>query len=250
MRCALVIGFVVTAAVAPAQEVVPVRLGLMWNKTGLPAVFPLQVRTAPGLNYFLTLHDAETDAAALAAYIEGGRHFRVLVPPGTYRARFATGQKWQGEEALFGGGSKTQFLNISEPLTFAVTGFDTKSGHVLDLRKLTGREASAVITAPQFICQTYRVMPAQLFAGLPDDRGKGGVPLAQPDLTRAWAPQQGPEAAEPFAATVLDVLNPPKPLGVLLEPDRTKEPVGKRGLGNWPYAWFEVRTRPCPVVRP
>jgi len=48
------------------------RPGLMWNRTGLPAVFPLQVKTRPGQNYVLLLSDEQTDADALAAYITGG----------------------------------------------------------------------------------------------------------------------------------------------------------------------------------
>ena len=46
--------------------------GLMWNRTGLPAVFPLQIKTTPGADYLVILSDAETDFDALAAYARGG----------------------------------------------------------------------------------------------------------------------------------------------------------------------------------
>src|SRR6056297_186762 len=75
----------------------PTSAGLMWNRTGLPAVFPLQVKTPPGQDYVLTLIDADTGADALAAYIEGGAFFKVLVPPGTFRLKFAAGDVWHGQ---------------------------------------------------------------------------------------------------------------------------------------------------------
>ena len=128
-------GFAALCLLSPAwaDEAAAPRAGLMWNKTGLPAVFPLQVQTDPGQNYYLKLEDTETGAPALAAFIEGGAHFRVLVPPGTFDLSFATGEAWQGEEALFG--PETQRIVVSDPLTFAVKGLRTKSGYWLDLRE-------------------------------------------------------------------------------------------------------------------
>lgn len=52
----------------------------------------------------MTLLDAETGEAALAAYIRGGAFFRVLVPPGACRLLFATGKVWQRKASLFGEG--------------------------------------------------------------------------------------------------------------------------------------------------
>ena len=62
--------------------------GLIWNRSGLPAVFPLQVKTLSGRDFVLTLVDEDTRLEALAAYIVGGAFFKVLVPPGTYTLRF------------------------------------------------------------------------------------------------------------------------------------------------------------------
>ena len=129
--------------------------GLMWNRTGLPAVFPLQVKTAPGRDYRVTLIDAGTGDPALAAYIKGGAFFKVLVPPGTYRLRFAAGQVWQGEEALFGRGDKTERFELSETLTFETRGMGVKAGHVVDLTaRGPGRMAGI---ADQLICQSLRL---------------------------------------------------------------------------------------------
>lgn len=129
IRSIVAAALMVLAGAGQAEEQ---RAGLMWNKTGLPAVFPLQVMTDPGQDYYLTLRDAETGDAALAAFIEGGVHFRVLVPPGRFDLSFATGAAWQGETDLFG--ADTRRIVVADPLTFQVEGLAKKSGYVLDLR--------------------------------------------------------------------------------------------------------------------
>ncbi len=153
--CAAMIAVCMSLGAALAQEQAKAQHGLMWHRTGLPAVFPLQVRTPAGHDFYLLLRDHETGEAALAAYIEGGRFFRVLVPPGTFDLRFAYGTDWQGEDALFGPGPETRVVKMAEPLTFKVRNFSTKGGHVIDLTDLAeGQEARATV-APQNLCQTF-----------------------------------------------------------------------------------------------
>lgn len=137
---------------ARAADVASPPAGLMWNKTGLPAVFPLQVKTLPGRDHVLTLLDVKTGEEALAAYIRGGAFFRVLVPPGVYRLRFVSGKHWQGEEALFGQGADTEVFELRHPLEFETRGLGIKAGHIVDLR---GRGTEARIT-DQRICQAFR----------------------------------------------------------------------------------------------
>ncbi|KIC21664.1 hypothetical protein [Leisingera sp. ANG-Vp] len=139
-----------SAGVGPPQ-----RPGLMWNRTGLPAVFPLQVKSPKGADYFLTLHDHGTGEAALAAYIEGGAFFKVLVPPGRFVLRFASGTKWQGEEALFGAG--TQHFEMPEPLEFAVRGLGSKAGHIVTLRQPRPGRSWLAGLKEQSICQIARL---------------------------------------------------------------------------------------------
>jgi hypothetical protein len=124
--------------------------GLLWNRTGLPAVFPLQVKTQPGADLYLVLTDEASDAEALAAYIEGGRHFQVLVPPGSYRVHFAIGQDWQGQDQLFGV-AETKHLTVPDPLVFGVVGLSTKAGHTIDLTQ-SGRD---ILVEARFICQRF-----------------------------------------------------------------------------------------------
>lgn len=151
LLAALLLG--VAAAADPSDKP---RAGLMWNKSGLPAVFPLQVKTAPGADYVLLLTDDSSGEEVLAAFIVGGRFFRVLVPPGRFRVRFATGVRWQGENAMFGQQGQTRIIEMPEPLTFEVRGLRTKAGHLIDLTKTVAGEMAQIQPLPQRICQ--RVM--------------------------------------------------------------------------------------------
>lgn len=142
------------SATADAQDQ---RAGLMWNRTGLPAVFPLQVKTSEGRDYVVTLYDAETGEAALAAFIQGGDFFKILVPPGDFTVSFATGKTWRGEEELFGLGVETQVFTLAEPLTFEIRGVGIKAGHVVDISETPSGEDSDIEVKDQLICQSSRV---------------------------------------------------------------------------------------------
>ncbi len=153
----LLLGVVAPLVRAEADMAHPVpSAGLMWNKTGLPAVFPLQVKTLPGQDYFLTLSDDETGAAALAAYIKGGDFFKILVPPGSYRLRFAAGNIWQGEDALFGPGEKTDVFELRDPLVFETRGLGVKAGHIVNLRNRKPGQFAEATLSDQLICQSFR----------------------------------------------------------------------------------------------
>jgi hypothetical protein len=131
-------------------------VGLMWNRTGLPAVFPLQVKTSAGRDNVVTLYDAGTGEAALAAFIKGGALFKVLVPPGVFIVSFATGETWEGEEKLFGPGAATQVFTLPEPLTFEVRGFGVKAGHMVDITETPSQEVTEIEIKDQLICQSLR----------------------------------------------------------------------------------------------
>ena len=141
----------VALATEPGGSMPLQKAGLMWNRTGLPAVFPLQVKSPAGTDYFLTLTNSETGAEALAAYIEGGMFFKVLVPPGRYVLRFASGTGWQGEAALFGAG--TQRLELPQPLEFAIRGPGLKAGHAVTLSRHPQDGLWRAEVKGQYICQ-------------------------------------------------------------------------------------------------
>ncbi len=156
------------------------QTGLIWLRSPLPAVFPLQVKTAPGSDYHLTLVKRETRKVTLTAYIRGGDFFQVLVPPGSYRLRFAHGARWQGEEHLFGTGTETH--EIDQPLRFATRGLGTKAGHLIDLRSLIEQQEASLVV-PLAICQTARLVlePA---ADTPFD--PGGEAMGLPRLIQGY----------------------------------------------------------------
>ncbi|MFK7878508.1 hypothetical protein [Roseobacter sp.] len=132
--------------------------GLMWNRTGLPAVFPLLVKTPAGRDYYLTLFDAQSGDAALAAFIKGGAFFKVLVPPGSYDLRFASGSRWINEDALFGAGGKTDVFELAEPLTFAIRDLSTKAGHLVEIKEPDQHQMAAVSVSDHFVCQGPRLV--------------------------------------------------------------------------------------------
>jgi len=137
--------------------------GLMWNKTGLPAVFPLQVKTTKGKNYVLLLSDPQTGADVLAAYITGGQFFRVLVPPGTFRVRFAYGVTWLDDGAMFGEAGKTNIIEMPEPMTFQVLGLGRKTGHLIDLtRDQPSRMTQARLSNCQTVSWINQVVPLHI----------------------------------------------------------------------------------------
>lgn len=128
--------------------------GLLWNRSGLAATLPLQVKTNDGSDHLLQLVDAETAQAVLAAYIRGGQFFRVLVPPGHFLVLFATGTDWQSEATQFG--PDTERVLLTPPLSFRAT-VSQKNGYLIDLRD------PAEITLRDFaICQRSVLEPQSL----------------------------------------------------------------------------------------
>lgn len=173
----LILALFLSAApsLAPAEgaAIPPQAAGLMWNRSGLPAVFPLQVKTREGRDYFLTLINNDTGEDALAAYIEGGTFFKVLVPPGVFKLRFATGEVWQGEEALFGSGEKTHTFELETPLTFKVLSLGTKAGHLVDITDIDAGKPLQASVKDQLICQTGRAeFPKAIYPSAKEKRAR------------------------------------------------------------------------------
>lgn len=124
------------------------RAGLMWNRSGLPATLPLVVKTMPGRDYVVFIGDDDSDPV-MAGYIHGGTFFRLLVPPGTWTVRFAHGQDWHGDDALFG--PLTEWTRMKEPMTFGAS-VARKHGHIIRLIETEGR-MRIVSAGPLDLCQ-------------------------------------------------------------------------------------------------
>lgn len=163
-RAATASRLVLLASITPAFAVAEIQSdptisatsGLIWNRSGLPAVFPLQVKTSAGQDYFLTLLDEESRKEALAAYIVGGEFFKVLVPPGKYTLQFLFGDVWRGGKHPFGLGSNTGDFELEDPLTFKIYGAGTKAGHLVDITEIQRGQAIQAKVKGQFICQALR----------------------------------------------------------------------------------------------
>lgn len=151
MALLLTIAMALPAGAGDRQHYRP-QAGLMWNRSGLPATLPLVVRTAAGRDHVVFLGDAR-GRDIMAGYIRGGDVFRLLVPPGTWRVRFAHGSRWQDEETLFG--PATEWTRIDRPLAFGA-GIARRHGHVIRLIESDGRMRAASI-GPLDQCQALIV---------------------------------------------------------------------------------------------
>lgn len=169
-----VLGFsIVWLALAVPGKAAEQPQGLMWNRSGLPASLPLQIKTVAGADYLLHLRDTGTGRDVLAAYIRGGAFFRLLVPPGRYELQFAYGTDWKGEATLFG--PETRRFVLDPPLNFGASA-TKKEGHLVDLRDL-----GDIMTRDFAICQRFALDPDSLNQPWP--------PTWQPGT---WLPPDGP----------------------------------------------------------
>lgn len=154
------------------------RAGLMWNRSGLPATFPLQIISPAGRDYVVHLLDAGTDRAVMAGYVHGGGPFRLLVPPGRYRLRIAHGLGWIDETRMFGPG--TAWIESPQVLDFRVIGTSRRSGYLVRL-ELQGGEVRLADLRPQPWCQIASWRMSR------DDRPEAGELPLPPDMPeRLW----------------------------------------------------------------
>ena len=125
------------------------RAGLMWNRSGLPATLPLVVKTVPGQDYVVFLAPPQGGDPIMAGYVHGGAFFRLLVPPGTWRVRFAHGHDWQGDDKLFG--PDTKWTEVDQPMAFGAS-VARKHGYIIRLIEEDGR-MRVVSAGPLDLCQ-------------------------------------------------------------------------------------------------
>ena len=179
--------------------------GLIENRTGLPLTLPLQVKTDPGRDIYLVMRDAATTEIAVTAYIEGGRFFQLLMPPGTYTLHAAIGREWKGEDELFG--AETEFYTLPEALGFRA-GMTRKRGHLVDL---TARDVLAESPVRDIaLCQYYGAAPAPDRPDAPHDTETSIAPKVPRDLPLPPGPRDplldgAPELGQQFGNTVPDI---------------------------------------------
>ncbi|MFV0386254.1 hypothetical protein [Paracoccus sp. (in: a-proteobacteria)] len=171
------------------------RAGILWNRSGLPATMPLQVRTMPGKDYVVFLTEPATGTPVMAGYIRGGEHFRLLVPPGSWLLRFAFGRTWQGEDRLFG--DLTDWFQMDEPLEFRLIGINRRGGHSVRLIEDDG-SMKVVDAGPRALCHT------RTFASVERSWPRAGATRNPDRLARLYVVPPGSDLYRPEQINYLD----------------------------------------------
>jgi hypothetical protein len=109
------------------------RIHALWRSSPETVLAPLRVVTATGSpNYYVKVVDWETHAARLVFFVRSGQTLSVRVPLGVYELRYAAGEKWYGEEYLFG--PETAYRRADEQFDFRAEG-EKISGFTVELIK-------------------------------------------------------------------------------------------------------------------
>ena len=177
--------------------------GLLWNRSGLAATLPLQVKTDAEADYLLRLQDVGTGQVVLAAYIRGGEFFRVLVPPGQHTLLFDAGTDWQGEDALFG--PETRSFALKDPLSFGA-GLSTRHGHLVDLTNGTD-----IVVRDFALCQRQALDFRSLLRPAPTvtvPRGYPGRQTGSPRLYPRYPADQLEARPDPRTIPAREFLTP------------------------------------------
>lgn len=94
-------------------------------------VSPLTIKTSPGAHYFVKLEDALTARPIMSFYLRGGETFEQEVPEGAFVLKYATGDVWCGEAALFGQATSTNRAD-------RIFEFTETRGYMVELISRTG----------------------------------------------------------------------------------------------------------------
>jgi hypothetical protein len=106
------------------------------------------VTAAGSPNYYVKIVDWKTHAARLVFFVRSGETTTVRLPLGVYELRYAAGEKWYGEEYLFG--PRTAYAKADEPFVFRTEG-EKISGFTVELvKQINGNLSETRISASDF----------------------------------------------------------------------------------------------------
>ncbi len=110
---------------------------------------PLEIRTrGQNRHYFVKVTDYYSDQPIATIFVRSGSSTEILVPLGTFRLKYATGQTWYGENYLFG--SETRYSEADKAFYFTFDGYQY-SGYTVELFLQTdGNLTTHQITPDQF----------------------------------------------------------------------------------------------------
>ncbi len=92
--------------------------GSLRSFTKKKRIAPFQIDATQASHNLVKLVDAQTGAAILTVFVQGGSITKVHVPLGTYEVRCATGDSWYGYEYLFG--PDTTYSKTDETFSFNI----------------------------------------------------------------------------------------------------------------------------------
>lgn len=96
------VGYFVDGMMAGKVEALPPTGVLSRDHVG-PAVAPLEIRTSPGLSYYVKLVPWNSKKVpAITAFIRDGEPLNIEVPLGSFEIRYAAGKEWYGPMLDFG----------------------------------------------------------------------------------------------------------------------------------------------------
>ncbi len=114
--------------VMPSQGIVQLSERFV-KYSGVKAPFKITTSPSDG-NYLMKITDASTDELVAIYFIYRGTIIETEVPLGTYKIKFASGDKWYGHTHLFG--PSTIYSYIQDKLAFSISG-DYTRGHTIEL---------------------------------------------------------------------------------------------------------------------
>ena len=100
------------------------------NLNGQQALAPLEIKTDPGVDYYVKVIDVVSDIEAITIYIRGGDTVEVEVPLSSYIIKYASGTEWYGDKELFG--SETSYNKADDFFAFTDNG-NQISGYTITL---------------------------------------------------------------------------------------------------------------------
>jgi DnaJ-domain-containing protein 1 len=113
-----------------APQPLPTNGSVLRYGSGEP-VAPLEIRTrGQDRHYFVKVVDHVTGEPVATMFVRGGQTAEALVPLGSYRVKYATGETWYGEDYLFG--PETSYSEAAERFDFVNNGYQY-SGYTLEL---------------------------------------------------------------------------------------------------------------------
>jgi hypothetical protein len=107
--------------------------------TEQPGRAPFKIQTEAGSNFLLKLVDPQTRRDVMRMFVVGGQEANFRVPVGEYELVYASGQKWYGNELLFG--PETQYAKVDTVSRFTSAVSSADAAKVPDLER---RQTAAI----------------------------------------------------------------------------------------------------------